>query len=296
MKKSSKKRFTFKIVISYLVLAALAMTAGYFIYGEVKGLLSQDKGNDTDRKLLKTGALVTQLYQAESLSKLALQSGLQQNFDAYAFKIDSLVLEIDTLKQLSASTKQISLLDSVQLLLRQKVANSNEFRNLLARTETNAPIDKALKELRKMESSFGKLTIYTFEPHPEKLSPYKRKVLEDWVAYLNENIPEETTTVPDSKKIDSILNASRALLAQVKRNDAKTQRFLSSKEREINENDLRLSQKLQTIVAAIEQEVIIKSYEQNMERKAVLQRSMRMAGAAAVLGFLAGAINFNGKS
>ncbi len=273
-------------MLSYLLLAALALTAGYFIYGEVKGFLNDDTSDDTDRKLLKTGNLVTQLYQAESLSKLALQSGQQNNFDAYSAKIDSLVLEIDTLKQLSAADNQISLLDSVQVLLRQKVANSNELRNLLSNTETNTAIDKALKEFRKLESSFGKLTIYNFEPEPEKLSPYKRKVLKDWVAYLNENIPKDSASVPDSEKVDSVLNASKALLAQIKRNDAKTQRFLSSKEQEINQNDLQLSQKLQTIIAVIEQEVILKSYTQNLERKAVLKRSMRLAGGAAILGFL----------
>jgi len=286
MKKSSKKRFTFKIVVSYLVLATLTLTAGYFIYGEVKGLLQNGSGDDTNQKLLKTGALATQLYQAESLSKLALQSGTQNNFDAYASKIDSLVFEIDTLKQMATFSNQIGLLDSVQTLLKRKVANSNELRKLLAKTEANNAIDKALKEIRKMESSFGKLTIYTFEPQPEKLSPYKRKVLEDWVAYLNDNIPEDSSAVPDAEKIDSILNASRSLLAQVKRNDAKTQRFLSLKEKEINENDLQLSQKLQTIISAIEQEVIIKGYDQNIERAAVLRRSMRLAGGAAILGFL----------
>ena len=286
LKKSSKKRFTLKIAISYLLLVALGLIAGFFIYSEIKGFLSDDSTDKTAEKLLKTGALVTQLYQAESLSKLALQSGIQTNFDAYSLKIDSLVLEIDTLKQLSTSDNQISLLDSVQVLLNQKVANSNELRNLFAKTETNTAIDKALREFGKMESATGKLTIHTFEPNPEKLSPYKRKVLEDWVAYLNQNIPEETTAPADSKKIDSILNASRALLSQVKRNDAKAQLSLSTKEKEINENDLQLSYKLRTIISAIEQEIIVKGYNQALERKAVLRRSMRLAGGAAILGFL----------
>lgn len=286
MKNDSKKRYTAKIILSYLVLAALALTAGYFIYSEVKGFMYHDTAEDTDKKLLKTGALVTQLYQAESLSKLALQSGTQENFDAYSSKIDTLVLKIDTLKQLSASENQNDLLDSVQVLLQQKIANSNELRNLRAKNDANNSIDKALEEFRKLESSFGKLTIYTFEPHPERLSPYKRKVLEDWVAYLNANIPDQNATISDTEKIDSILNASKALLAQAKKSDAKTQRFISQKEKLINKSDLELSSQLQTIIAAIEKEMILNSYAQNQERKSVLRRSIRLAAGAALLGFI----------
>ncbi|MDB4292050.1 ATP-binding protein [Maribacter sp.] len=290
MKNKSKKRFTVKIIVSYLFLAALALTAGYFIYSEVHGFLNYGKGEDTDKKLLKTGNLVTQLYQAESLSKLALQSGTQENFDAYAAKIDTLVFKIDTLKLLSTSGQQNNLLDSVQLLLKQKIANSNELRNLRAKNYAGNSIDKALNEFRKLETSFGKLTIYTFEPHPERLSPYKRKVLEDWVDYLNENIPEQSATISDVEKIDSILNASKALLAQAKKNDAKTQQFISQKEKLINTSDLELSSQLQSIIAVIEKEMILNSYAQSQERKLVLRRSIRLAAGAALLGFLVVAV------
>lgn len=279
-------------MVSYLLLVALALTSGYFIYSEVKGFLYYGAAEDTDRKLLKTGALVTQLYQAESLSKLAQQSGAQKNFDAYASKIDTLVLSIDTLKLLSTSESQIDLLDSVQVLLKQKIANSNELRKLRAKNKNDAnnSIDKALNDFQKLENSFGKLTIYTFEPHPERLSPYKRKVLEDWVAYLNENIPEQDATISDTEKIDSILNASKAILAQAKKNDDRTQRFISEKEKLINKSDLELSSQLQTIIAAIEKEMILNSYAQNQERKLVLRRSIRLAAGAALLGFLVVAV------
>ena len=290
MKNDSTKRFTVKIIVSYLVLVALASIAGYFIYTEVRGFMNHDTAEETDKKLLKTGTLVTQLYQAESLSKLALQSGTQENFDAYSAKIDTLVLKIDTLQQVSSLGDQNILLDSIKVLLKQKVANSSELRTLRAKSYANNSIDKALKELRKMESPFGKLTIYTFESHPERLSAYEQKVLKDWVAYLNKNIPEQNATISDAEKIDSVLSASTALLAQAKKNDAKTQRFISEKEKLINTSDLELSQKLQTIIAAIEKEMILNSYAQNRERQLVLRRSIRLAAGAALVGFIVVAV------
>ncbi|NHF58715.1 response regulator [Flavobacteriaceae bacterium TP-CH-4] len=286
MKDESKNRFTFKIIFSYLVLAVLFLVAGYFIYSEIRVILYNDTAEETDIKLLKTGALVTELYEAESLSKLALQNKTQANFNAYAAKIDTLSMDIDTLKQLSGDEHQKSMLDSVQLLLRKKVDNSNELRNLKVQNEANNSIDIALKEFRKMESSFGKLTAYDIHPNPESLSSYERKVLEDWVTYLNDNIPADSSDLPDSEKIDSIINASRVLLVEAKMKDAKTQRFLAQKEEEINRNDLELSQQLRTIISAFEQEVLLNSYNQSLKRQAAFRKSMRLAGFAAVLGFL----------
>jgi signal transduction histidine kinase/DNA-binding response OmpR family regulator len=282
----SKNKFTFKVAISYLMLCVLALGAGYFIYSEIQVLLNNETSAQSDTKLLRTGSLVTQIYEAESLSKLALQTKTKQNFNAYAQKIDSVFNEIDSLKQLAIDPSQKAKLDSVKLLLEQKVANSNELSSLKVKNENYSSIDNVLKEFRKMEASFGKLTVYNFEKNPEKLSPYKRKVLEDWVAYLNENIPADTSSIPDSEKIDSVLNASKTLLAEAKINDAKTQRFLAQKENEINRTDLELSQQLRNIVSALEQEVILNTYNDNLKKQSALRKSIRLAGLAALLGFI----------
>ncbi len=282
----SKNRFTFKVAISYLMLCVLALGAGYFIYSEIQVLVNNETSAQSDTKLLRTGSLVTQIYEAESLSKLALQTKTKKNFNAYAQKIDSVFIEIDSLKQLAIDPSQKAKLDSVKLLLEQKVANSNELHSLKVKNENNRSIDNVLEEFRKMEASFGKLTVYNFEKNPEKLSPYKRKVLEDWVSYLNENIPSDTSSIPDSEKIDSILNASKALLAEAKMKDARTQRFLSQKENEINRTDLELSQQLRNIVSALEQEIILNTYNDNLKKQSALRKSIRLAGLAALLGFI----------
>ena len=88
----TKNRFTFKIVVSYLILAALACVFGFFIFSEIRDYVSSETALENDTKLLKTGSLLTQLYEAESLSKLALQTKTKKNFSAYALKIDSIAV------------------------------------------------------------------------------------------------------------------------------------------------------------------------------------------------------------
>jgi len=286
MNEKSKNRFTFKILLSYLVLAILALGSGYFIYTEISTYLSSETAQDNDAKLLKTGSFLTQLYEAESLSKMALQHKTEDSFEAYSQKIDSISVEIETLKQLTKNENQRVLLDSVHLLLQQKLANNNDLFTLKVKNDANNSIDKALQEFSKMEASLGKITAEALAPNINELSPKAQKVIRDVAAYLNANVPPNYDQVDNSKQVDSIISASKLLLAQAKQKDSKAQRFLAQKETQINTNDLELSQQLRTIVTAFEQEVLVSSYNDNLKKKSALKRSIRLAGFAALLGLI----------
>lgn len=283
MNERSKNKFTFKIIFSYLVLGVLALASGYFIYTEISTYLSTETSDDNDAKLLKTGSFLTQLYEAESLSKLALQNKTRKNFTAYSQKIDSISMEINTLKQLTNNYNQQALLDSVQILLQQKVANSNDLRNLKVKNDANNSIDKAIREFSKMETSLGKITAEGLSPNIDELSPKAQSVIRNVAKYLNENVPTNTNKITNSKQVDSIINTSRLLLAEAKQTDTKTQHFLAKKEMEINRNDLELSQQLRTIISAFEQEVLVNSFNDNLKKKSALKRSIRLAGFTALL-------------
>ncbi len=281
-----KNKFTLKIVVSYLVLVTLALVSGYFIFSEIKVFLSNETMDKNDIKLLKTNSLLTRLYEAESLSKQALQTKTKTNFNTYTLKIDSIIVEIDSLKHLTESSYQKGLLDSVQIFLKQKVANSNELRNLKVHNDANNSLDNALEEFKKLEVSLGKITPEALVPNINDLPPKAQSVIRDLAAYYNENVPRDENDLPDSKKIDSILNVSMALLNEAKLKDTRTQRFLAQKEKEINNNDLVLSQQLRSIISAFEQEVIVNTYNNNLKKRTAVRRSFRLAGIAALLGFV----------
>ncbi len=273
-------------MFSYLVLGCLALVVGFFIFSEIRVFLSTKVSEENDAKLLRTGSLLTELYEAESLSKLALQTKTKRNFRAYSRKIDSVLEQIEILKQLTGSEQQIRLLDSVGILLKEKVSNGNQLLDLKIKTAPGSSIDDALEELNKMEASFGKLTIENFNKDPDKLEPYKRKILEDWVAYLNQNIPDNTSDMSEVNKIDSVLSASKSILDKAKASDTKTQKSLARKETALNQNDMELSQQLRGIITAFEGEIMINTYNDNLKRQTAFRRSIRLAGFAALLGFV----------
>ncbi|RAJ13767.1 hybrid sensor histidine kinase/response regulator [Arenibacter echinorum] len=280
----TKNKFTFKIMFSYLMLGILTLVVAYFIFSEIKVLVSTDAATENDAKLLKTGSLLTELYEAESLSKLALQKKTPKSFTAYAQKIDSIFITIDSLKLLTVNDYQKEMLDSVQGLLKKKVFNSNELLRLKRNNETNSSIDNAIKKLNKMEESLGIIPPESFTPDYLDLPPDTRDIVKKWAEYLSENVPKDTSKVAVSQRVDSVLTASKSLLTEAKQSNTKTLRSVAQKELQLSRADLEISQQLRSIISAFEQEVIAKSYNDNLKKQTALKRSLRVAGFASLLG------------
>ncbi|WP_394748435.1 hybrid sensor histidine kinase/response regulator [Spongiimicrobium salis] len=286
MKDRSKNRFTLKIISSYLVLGILLTVSALYIRSEVKVYMNTEKEAENDLKFIKTGAVFTQLYEAESHSKLALQTKSKAHFTAYVQKIDTVLSDIDTLKRFTSQDYQRGLLDSVQVLLKKKVANGQEFRNLKEKMRPNAALDQVLSEFQKMEASLGKITAEGLAPNIATLSPKAQKVIRQVADYLNENIPEESKDNIPSEKIDSILNVSKLLLTKAKLENFKSQRSLAQKEIELNRYDMELSHQLHQIIAAFEQEIVTKTYNDTLKKRTAFRRGIRFAGLGAILGLI----------
>ncbi|MCM4166799.1 Sensor histidine kinase RcsC [Arenibacter antarcticus] len=281
----SKNKFTIKIMFSYFMLGILALVVGYFIVSEIKVYVSTEINAENDSKLLKTGSLLTELYQAESLSKLALQKKTSKSFTAYTQKIDSIFISIDSVKLLTDNDYQKKLLDSVQVLLKKKVFNSNELLRLKRNSEDNSSIDNALLELSKIEQSMGKLPPESFNPNYADLPEKSREILKNYADYLSDNVPKDSRDRATALEIDSIITASKLLLQEAKQQKIQTFRTLAQKEMELSRADLEISQQLRSIISAFEQEVMAKSYDDNLKKQDALKRSIRLASVAALLGF-----------
>ncbi|MGY8914617.1 MAG: hybrid sensor histidine kinase/response regulator, partial [Flavobacteriales bacterium] len=231
------------------------------------------------------GSLLTELYEAEGLSKIALQKKTQASFKAYTQKIDSIYTVIDSIKKLTSSENQKEMLNSVQVLLRKKVGNSKELLKLKIKNDANSSIDNALKEFNKIEESMGKITPESLNPNYAELPADAKLAVKKWADYLSENVPKDSTKIPEGKRVDSLLTASRSLLAEAKQSNTKILRTVAQKEQELSRNDLEISQQLRGIITAFEQELLTKTYNENKIKQAVLTKSIRLAGFAALMGF-----------
>ncbi|WP_052958717.1 hybrid sensor histidine kinase/response regulator [Maribacter thermophilus] len=281
-----KNKFTLKIIISYLLLLILAGIAAFYIYSEIGRYLTKDLIGENDSKLLKTGSLLTQLYEAEGLSKHALQSKKRRDFDSYVTKIDSIYEDIKQLKTATKNEYQKNLLDSLKILLQKKVDNNSVLRKLKTQDQTSAAIDQALNKFDKLEKSLGVITPEGISPNFKDLSPKAQDVIKKLAQYLNENIPPEESDGQNAVKADSVLQASKALLKEVQKENTINVNSLAAREIAINKTDMELSQQLRSILSSFEQEIIMNTIDENIKREAALKRSIRLAIIAALLGFL----------
>ena len=283
---SKKNKFTFKITISYLLLVVLAIIASYYIYNEVQEYLATEKTAEKDNKLLKTNSFLAQLYEAESLSKLALQTKNKLNFTAYENKIDSIHVHIEELKKLTESEHQRTLLDSLNTLLNKKAANINALRSLRLKDQTGTAIDSALKEFDKLEESLGIIKPEGLAPNLNELSPKAQGAIKKVADYLNANIPEEDNPSLKAKRMDSVVQVSKNLLKEVKQENTSNENSLALRETTINRTDVELSQQLRTILSSFEQEIVVNNITNTINKEALLKKSIRLAVIATLLGFL----------
>lgn len=281
----SKNKFTIKIVFSYLLLLVLAGIATYYVYSEIGTYITKEETERSDSKLLKTSSLITQLYEAESLSKLALQSKEKKAFDTYILKIDSTYKDIEQLKSFTTSDYQKKLLDSLQILLERKVANNKVLRRLKTRDQTDLAINKALTEFDQLEESLGVITPEGIAPNIKDLSPKAQEVIRDLAKYLNQNVPKDSEEEKELKA-DSVLQASKALLREVQKENRLNENSLALREIAINKTDVELSQQLRSILSSFEQEILKNTINENIKKETALKRSVRLAIIAALLGFI----------
>ena len=273
--------------MSYVTLGILASLAAFFIYNEFKSYASSKNQDDSNEKLLKTNRLLTQLYDAENLSKLALQTKKPEDLKSYAQKVDSITAFIDSLKPLVRSdySSLSSELDSVQELLSQKVFNNAELRKLKVRNENNTSLDSVLKAFHDMEVGMGRITPETFAPNFDKLSPEAKESIRKSVAILNKNIPNSDGGA-DANNIDSILEVSKSIINKAITETATAERTVLQKELEIYRTDLELSQKMRGILSDFEQEMAQNTYLDALQQEEALKKSTRLAGGAVILGLI----------
>jgi signal transduction histidine kinase/DNA-binding response OmpR family regulator len=282
---SKKSYIPIKVFISYLVLAALFVGVSWFLYSENKGFSeAESKAAKVNSKILKVSNLLSNIYETESLARITIQSDSKKDFQNYIAKTDSLKLEIDSLKLLVTTQYQITLLDSVKLLLYKKTDNIIQLKAIKNKPSDEAELKKAINDLTRMESSLRKLEMEDFIKHPAELGNYQRNVLKKYVAYLNENIPDDSTNTLSKKESDSIIAVSKSLLNKVKNATLKKKLTLNYEENRLLQNELLISDQLRKVLSIIEREIIRNTTRNYLEKENSLKRNNQIVTIAAVVG------------
>ena len=285
--RSKSNNIPIKVFISYLALAALICSVGWILYSENK-VFSQveTKLNLEENKVLKISKLFSNVYKTESLARITIQSNSAADFNNYLLETDSLGLRIDSLKTIVSSKYQISLLDSVSILLSEKTRNIEKLQIIKSQNTGEASVKNAISELDKLEFSLRKLRLKDFYKNPDNLSSYQRNVLQNYVAYLNKNIPDDSTNTLSKKASDSLIAASKRLLNGVKIKTERKKNALNLEEKKLLNNEILISDQLRKVLHLVEREVLIYSIKNNNEKDKSLKRTNEIVTIAAIIGLL----------
>jgi signal transduction histidine kinase/DNA-binding response OmpR family regulator len=220
------------------------------------------------------------------MARIAIQSESEKDFKDYVAKTIKLKVNIDSLKAVVSTPYQIKLLDSVQVLLSKKIQNIQQLKAIKNKTEDEAAVSNAISDLTKMESSMRKLQLEDFVKSPAKMGNYERNVLQKYVAYLNQNIPDDSTNTLSKKASDSIISVSKILLNQVQKETANKKKLLNLEENKLLQNELSISDQLRKVLGIIEREIILNTTQNYLGREESLKKTNQIVTTAAIIGLL----------
>ncbi|MCG2418020.1 response regulator [Aequorivita sp. F47161] len=280
---TAKNKFTFKIILSYLVLGALSIFAGYFIFSEFKNYTAESSEITGEKKFIETGTLINLLYETDGFSRLALLTESDDDFQKYMGKTDSLFRKIEEIKALTTNQFQIKQLDSVTALLKEKNQNIEQLRILRLTNQKDASLDDIMREVRKLEASVGLTSVESLIRNPAKLSNKERKIWQNYADYLNSDRQRDTSTIK-SKTVDSMLIASRYIVAEAKKENSRIRESLMQKENELIRNDLNISERLREIIASFDREVTKNNNLDRQQRTESIDRTKQILKFAGIFG------------
>ncbi len=280
---NSKNKFTLKIILSYLVLGALSVLVGAFLYSEFKNFTAESTETTGEKKFIETGTLINLVYETDGFSRLALLTESDGDFEKYMIKTDSLFRKIEEIKSLTTNDFQLKQLDSVKSLLQEKNRNIEQLRILRLTNQKDTSLDDIMKEVRKLEASIGLNSVESMVKNPSNLSNKDRRIWESYADYLNSSSLRDTSTVK-SKTVDSMLTASRYIVAEAKKENSRIRESLMQKENELIRNDLNISERLREIIASFDREIAKNNNLEKQQRSESMERTREILKFAGILG------------
>ena len=282
-----KSYIPFKLLLGYFALAALLALVTVLLFSENTAFSETEKQIvDENYKILKINSFLFKVHENESLSRVTILSGSQEDFKQFNVDLVILTSEIDTLKQLVKSEYQTNLLDSVQVLLSMKKSNIEQLLEIKSRIGKEKRVSKAIDDSAQMENTLRKLTLGDFVRNPENLKNYQRDVLQKYVDYLNQNIPDDETNSLSTKVLDSMLVASRGILNQVRYESLQSNQLVNDEEKKLLDNELLISAQLRKILIEIETKIVQNTTENNAQKTEALNRIIRIVTTFAGIGLV----------
>jgi len=278
--RNTKRSITYKVIGGYLLIAALAAVAVWFVWKQVVAFSQvSENNNSNNEQLFMLSDITTSLYETENLSRQLIQTGNESDLEKYQNQIDSIQLDIKKLKRGYADSSMKNELDSIAGLLSEKTTNLQELYELREQQRNQNYYSQVLNELRKVDPSFDD---YNYQRRFSNLEPHQRRLLISLLEYSREDNAEKLT----NRTADSIIGSVRNVLSQLEVANRRFQNTVDEKEKEFLENDMIINQQLRRLLGKIELEEREASIERARVSQNMIQKSSQIFLIAGIVSFL----------
>ncbi len=278
--KNTKRSLTLKIIVSYVLAAILTTIAFWVIYAQVNSFTEQtDIQDDTSQKLFLVSDILTNLYEAESLTLHIIKTGDTEKVDLYKTKIDTILSIINNIGARSNDAVQIQKIDSLKLLIASKNNNLDQLVAIYKKRKQKGLYATAISELKKANKSFEDRN---YKRRFKNLDPNFRKRLINILNLSREDNAQRLT----NQTVDSLTTSVRQVLAELERKDKRNKRQISAQENKLLKNDQIITKQLRDFLTAVEQNEIKASFERVTSSQEILSRTSQIIAVVAVLSII----------
>src|SRR5690606_10700545 len=120
-------------------------------------------------------------------------------------------------------------------------------------------VRRAIRDMDQLEDRYRKLQITDFVSNPQSLDPYQQRVINEYVEYLNENIPDDSSNTLTKKQMDSILVSSRQLLGQVRQATTAQKKSFETQEIKLLQIENEISGQINIILKTVEESIAVQN-------------------------------------
>lgn len=278
MMPNSKRSITFKVIGGYLIVAALAAVAVWFIYFRViKFTKIAQNNNSNNEKLFLVSEITTGLYKTENISRSLIQRGGEEDISLYRSEIDSIKSNILKLREIYPDSLMQFELDSISLLLNRKTDNLETLTELRQQDRNTNYYTQVIKELEKVDESFADKN---YNNRFKNLQPHQRSVLIKLLEFADDEKPLT------KKSADSIIGSVKTVLTELEASNRRFRETLNEKEAELLDNDMILSQQLRNLLNKIEIEERQESLENTANSQQMLEETSTIILIGGILSIL----------
>ena len=274
--KNTKRSITFKVIVGYILLAALAGLAVWFIYSQVVRFSKLNQSNNlNNQQLVLVSEIATELYQTENIGKQFIQSGDTLDLNRYKTQISNIQSSIQTLRTTYADSLMKVEMDSITVLLSKKSENLEELLKLRSKNQNTSYYKEVINELQKVDPSFNEPD---YETRFANLEPHQRRVLIRLLEYSKAENNEPSTSL----SADSLVASVKKVLSELEQQSNAFKDVINKKENELLTNDVTLNQQLRNLLSAIEQEERAASLEKVQSSQLMLNEISRIIIAVGI--------------